>query len=851
MARGRRVLESLEDDIRDHIERETRDNLDRGMAPEEARRQALLKFGNVALVKEDTRAIWRWQRVEQLAQDSWYAVRILRRRPVYALLSVLTLALGIGGTAAVFGVAHGVLLSPLPYAHERELGVFWMKTDWTHEEYLHIRGRTPGFREVALYRQRDAMLRVGGGPARLVPAVAASSELLDVLGAAPMLGRGFREGDDVPGAERVALLSFGLWQELGGSPGIIGTYLTLDGRPRSVIGVMPRGFWFPDPSVRIWTPEPLRADSRSWNSTLIGRVAPDRELGALEAPLAQLAAMLDERFDYTARDKTKDRRITPVRDDLLGPMQPALVATLAATALILLIGCANVAALVLGQVDARSVEFAVRSALGANRQRLAQQLIVEVLIVAAVAGVLGSALAWVGFTVVTDALPLGAWAGAAPDWRVFASAMAIAVIAASLVILAPIVSLYRGDLRSVLSAARMGGIAGRGGRLESGLVVAQVALAVMIASGAALLARSVANMYAVQPGVRVDGVAVVDVVFDGTLDRASREKMLDELERALRELPGVASVGAAQQLPLRGGGYRAGLRIDERPEIENAATEYRIVTPGYFESLGFALRRGRAISGDDRTEAERVVVVNEAFARRYFPGVDPIGRSIGGDVEQARSRIVGVVADAAEKRLTDAAEPVRYVALAQIPWIDDAHSIVLRTAPGATETSLLEPARRTIARVAPSAAVQQTTTMRRVLDTSVGSARQVVSLLSLLTGLALILGAVGVYGVMTHFATRRRRDWAIRIAIGLPSSRVVAGVLGHGAMLVSAGIVAGIVGAAMLTRLLSSFLFDVSALDPIAFATAGAALFAVGVAAAFVPALRTGMADPLKALREQ
>jgi putative ABC transport system permease protein len=851
MTRGRRILESLEDDIRDHIERETRDNLDRGMAPEEARRQALLKFGNVALVKEDTRAIWRWQRVEQLAQDSGYAIRILRRRPVYALLSVLTLALGIGGTAAVFGVAQGVLLSPLPYAHERELGVFWMKTDWTHEEYLHIRGRTPGFRQVALYRQGDAMLRVGGGSARLVPGVTASSELLDVLGAAPLLGRGFREGDDVPGAEGVALLSFGLWQELGGDPAIIGTYVTLDGRPRTVIGVMPRGFWFPDPSVRIWTPVPLRADSRSWNSTIIGRVAPDQDVRAMEAPLSQLTAMLDERFDYPARrDKTKDRRITPVRDDLLGPMQPALLATLAATALILLIGCANVAALVLGQVDARSAEFAVRSALGANRQRLAQQLIVEVLIVAVVAGTLGAALAWVGFTVVTDALPLGAWASTAPDWRVFASAMAIAVIAASLVILVPIVSLYRGDLRRVLSAARMGGIEGRGGRLESGLVVAQVALAVMIASGAALLARSVANMYAVQPGVRVDGVAVVDVVFDGTLDRASREKTLAELERALRELPGVTSVGAGQTLPLRGGGYRAGLRIDERPEIQNAATEFRIVTPGYLESLGFALRRGRAISGDDRPEAERVVVINEAFAHKYFPGVDPIGRSIGVD-DQGRSRIVGVVADAAEKRLTDAAEPVRYVALAQMPWIDDAQSIVLRTAPGVAETSLLEPVRRTVARVAPAVAVQQTTTMRRVLDTSVGPARQVVSLLSLLAGLALILGAVGVYGVMTHFATRRRRDWAIRIAIGLPGSRVIAHILGHGAMLVSAGIVAGIVGAAMLTRLLSSFLFDVSALDPIAFAAAGAALFGVGVAAAFVPALRAGMADPLEALREQ
>jgi predicted permease len=851
MARGRRALESLEDDIREHIERETRDNLDRGMAPEEARRHALLKFGNVALVKEDTRAVWQWQRLEQLAQDSWYAIRILRRRPVYALLSVLTLALGIGGTAAVFGVAHGVLLSPLPYAHERELGVFWMKTDWTHEEYLHIRGRTPGFRQVALYRQRDSMLRVGGGAARLVPGVAASAEVLDVLGAAPLLGRGFREGEDVPGAERVALLSFGLWQELGGDPAIIGTFVTLDGRPRTVIGVMPRGFWFPDPSVRIWTPEPLRPDSRSWNSTLIGRVAPNQDIRAMDAPLSQLAAMLDQRFDYTARDKTKERRITPVRDDVLGPMRPALIATLAATALILLIGCANVAALVLGQVDARSSEFAVRSALGANRQRLAQQLIVEVLIVAAVAGTLGAALARAGFSVVTAALPLGAWAEAAPDWRVFASAMGIAVIAASLVVLVPIVSLYRGDLRSVLSAARMGGIGGRGGRLESGLVVAQVALAVTIASGAVLLARSVANMYAVQPGVRVDGVAVVDVVFDGTLDRARREKTLDELGQALRELPGVASVGVGQTLPLRGGGYRAGLSIDDRPEIQNAATEIRIVTPGYLESLGFALRRGRAISGDDRAEAERVVVINEAFARSYFPGVDPIGRSIGVDVDRGRSRIVGVVADAAEKRLTDAAEPVRYVASAQVPWIDDAQSIVLRTAPGGAETSLLEPARRIIARVAPAVALQQTTTMRRVLDTSVGPARQVVTLLSLLTGLALILGAVGVYGVMAHAVTRRRRDWAIRMAIGLPGSRVIAQVLGHGAMLVSAGIAAGIAGAAMLTRLLSSFLFDVSALDPIAFATAAAALFGVGVAAAFVPAVRAGMADPLAALREQ
>jgi predicted permease len=789
--------------------------------------------------------------LDRLAQDAGYAVRTLRRRPAYALLSVLTLALGIGGTAAGFGVAHGVLLSPLPYAHERELGAFWMKTDWTHEEYLHIRGRTPGFRKVALYRQGDSMLRAGGGPPRLLPSVAASAELLDVLGAAPLLGRGFQEGDDVPGAARVALLCFGLWQELGGTPSVVGAQVTLDGTAHTVVGVMPREFWFPDPSVRVWTPVPLRSDSRRWNSTLIGRVAPGQNVRAMGAAVSRLTAMLDERFDHPARrDKTSDRRITPLRDDLLGPMRPAVLAMLAATALILLIGCANVAALVLGQVDARSGELAVRSALGANRGRLAQQLIVEVLIVAGIAGATGAALAWAGFRVVASALPLGAWASAAPDWRVFASAMAAAGLAATLVTLVPLVSLYRRDLRGVLAAARLGGVEGRGGRLESGLVVGQVALAVVIASGAALLARSIANLYAVPPGVRVEGVAVVDLVFEATLDRASRERALDGIERALRELPGVASVGSTQTLPLRGGGYRAGLRIDGRPEIGDAATEYRVVTPGYLETLGVGLRHGRLITSADRTETEGVVVVNEAFARTYFAGADPVGRSIGVDAGP-RQRVVGVVADAAEKRLTDPAQPVRYVAVAQAPWIDDAQSIVFRAAPGLSATSLLEPTRRTIARVAPGVAVPRATTMRQVFDTAVGPARQVVTLLALLTGLALVLGAVGVYGVMTHFASRRRRDWAIRVALGLPGSRVVAQVLGQGTLLVSAGVAAGLAGGSMLTRLLSSFLYEVNALDPVAFGAAGAALLGVGLLAAFPPAWRAGRADPLPSLREQ
>jgi putative ABC transport system permease protein len=785
-----------------------------------------------------------------LIADARYSFRRLWTHRGYALLAVLTLALGVGGTAATYGVAGRVLFDPLPYAHAREVGVFWKKTDWTEEEFLFIRGRVPGFQQVALYRQRDVMLREGDGPARLVPGVTSSAELFDVLGAAPLLGRAFRAGDDVRGNGPVAVLSFGLWQDLGGNQSVIGSRVTLDGIPRTVIGVMPRGFWFPDPSVRVWTTAPLSPESRSWNSTLVGRVAPGNDVEAMAPPIAQLTAMLDERFDYPAQwDKTKDPRITPIRDDLTGTMRPALLATLGAMALILLIACANVAALMLGQVHARSVEFAVRSALGANRQRLTQPLIVEALLIATVAGALGAAFAWGGFAIITRALPLGAWAeSASPDWRVFASAMAIAIVAAVLVILVPTVSLSRGDLRGVLSRVRTGGIEGRGGRLESGLVIAEVALAVMIAVGAALLTRSVGNLYALDPGVRTEGVAVVDVML-GRLNRPQQGQTLNELTTALAGLPGVRSVGLAQTLPLRGGGYNLPIRIDERPDLQGMTTEYRIVTPGYLESAGFTLRQGRTITGADRRDTERVVVINEAAARKFFGGADPIGKLVGGDIDRP-SRVVGVVADAVERKLTDAAEPVRYVAVAQMPWIDPPQSLVLRAAPGVDEVSLLEPARRAIARVAPGVAVQQTTTMRRVLDTAIGPARQVVLLLSLLTGLALALGAVGIYGVIAHFAARRRRDWAIRVALGLPGSRVITHVVGHGALLVTAGIGVGVAGAAALTRLLSSFLYGVSAIDPIAFAVAGAALLGVGMLAAFVPAWRAGMTDPLIVLRE-
>jgi predicted permease len=532
-------------------------------------------------------------------------------------------------------------------------------------------------------------------------------------------------------------------------------------------------------------------------------------------------------------------------------MRPAVLATLGAMALVLLIACANVAALVLGQVDARSAELALRRALGANRGRLTQQLAIETMLITLAAGALGAAFAWSGFRVLAHALPLGPWTeSATPDGTVFVTAMGIAVVSALLVVLVPAASLWRGDVRDALRSPRTGQVGGRGGRLEGALVVAEVALAVLIATGAALLARSVSNLYALDPGVRAEGVGVVDATLPSGMGRERSRAIIGQLAAALAELPGVRSAGTTQTLPLRGGGYNLPISIEGVPDTQGMSTEYRMVTPGYLESAGFVLLEGRTIAETDGPDAERIVVINEALAQMYFPGVDPIGQRLGGDIGSF-ARVVGVVASAAERNLTDDAVPVRYVPIAQMPWVDPPQSLVFYTEPGIEPVTLLNAARRTVEATAPGVAVRETTTMSRVLDNAVGPARQVRSLLFLFTGLALALGAVGVYGIMAHFVARRRRDWAIRMALGLSSLRAVAGVVGRGALLVAAGIGVGMLAAAGLARLLSSFLYGVRVIDPAAFAAAGVALFAVGLMAGLVPALRVVTTDLVAVLREQ
>ena len=792
---------------------------------------------------------------ESWAREVRYTLRRLRHRPTYAALTALTLSLGVAGTAAVYGIARKLLVEPLPYRAEEEVAAFWSPGDWSEAELLHLEPVLGGFRGVAAYRSADATLRVDDGPARLVPGISATAELFRVLGAAPALGTGFRRGDDRLGADRVAVLSHALWQELGGDPAIIGQRVELSGIPRTIVGVMPPGFWFPDPTVRVWLGETLDPENGSGNYALIGRMPPGTTVEGMTGPIGRVTASLGERFDYPAEwDKTQNAVLTPLRDRLVGPVRPALLAMLAAMAVILLIACVNVSALMLGQVDSRGTEMAVRTALGAGRHRLLRQLVVEALVIGALAGILGAALAWVGFRFLVGALPLGALAETARvDWTVFAAAMGTALLAATLVALVPGATIARSDLQARLTRTRTGGVAGRGGRLEGALVVAQVALVLLMAAGAGLLIRSVENLRAIDPGVETEGVAVIDVVLPVSVPSEERPPIVRDVVAAVAALPGVRSAAATQRLPLRGPSDIWGIGVEGRPELESTTTAFRVVTPGYFETMGMPLRGGRTLLATDAAAdsvAEGTVVVNQALADEYFPGQDPLGRRIS-FMDGRWDRIVGVVADADEGSLTAEPTPARYMVYEQVPWLLAGQTVVIRTRPGVDAASVLDAARRAIQGAAPGVAVRELTTMERVFNAAIGPARQVMSLLALLGALALVLGSIGVYGVVSHFVTRRRRDWGIRLALGMKPREVVRAVVGRGGALVGAGIVLGLVGFLLLARLLASFLYGVGTADPLALAGAVAVLLAAGLLAAWLPARRAGRIDPAVVLRDQ
>lgn len=791
---------------------------------------------------------------ESWGRDLRFALRRLRKRPTYTALTVLTLALGVAGTAAVYSIAKRLLLEPLPVRAEEEIAVFWAEGGWSEAEFLHARPMIQGFQSLAAFRERDVPMQPGGGPARLVQGTTATAEIFQVLGVTPRLGPGFQPGDDAAGGEPKVVLSHALWRELGADPGAVGQRIELGGVTRTIAGVMPEGFWFPDPTVRVWLLEELNPDDYSGNWGFVGRLSAGTTVANMDGELRRFILAMHERFDYPEGqwDKRRDPHLIPLRDRLVGSVRPSVLATLAAMAVLLLIACVNVAALMLGQVDSRGTELAMRTALGAGKRRILQDVVVEALVIGGIAGLVGAGLAVFAFRFLAAALPLGALAeNATVDWTLFWASIAAALLGSTVVAMAPGISVVRGDLQATLTRIRTAGIGGRGGRLESLLVVGQVALVLLMAAGAGLLIRSVQNLRAIDPGVDVDGVAVVDVVMPSSTEAERRPRLVAELVDAVRALPGVESAAATQRLPLRGSSDNWGIGIESRPEVEDGSTAFRIVSPDYLKTMGVELKSGRGLLETDRNgeAAEGTVVVNQALVDEFFPGRDPIGQRIS-FMSERWDRIVGVVGNVAESGLSPDPVPARYMTYEQVPFHLPGQTLVIRVQDGRDPAAVLESVRRAIQAAAPEVAVQEMTTLESVFQTAIGPARQVMSLLTLLGALALALGVIGVYGVVSHFVTRRTRDWGIRIALGMRPVLVIRQILGQGGALVAAGIVLGLIGFAVLAKVLASFLYGVGTADPAALLGATAILLGAGLLAAFVPARRASRIDPAIVLRD-
>lgn len=790
--------------------------------------------------------------VESWIIDLRYSVRRLLSRPVYASLVVLTLALGAGATAAIFSIVRALLIQPLPVAHEEQLGVFWFDGAWTEQEFLHFRPAFPGFQRVAAYMPGDQTLEMPDRPIQLVRGVTASAELFSVLGAQPLIGRTFAPGDDGLHAAPVAVLGYALWQQLGGDPAIVGRQLRLGGEPRTIVGVMPRGFWFPSPAMQVWTSAQLDPRNRNGDWTLVGRVAGGLTVEHLEGPLSQIAQELGRTYTYPAEwDKTRAPAVTPLRRFVVGDVRTAVLATFGAMALILLIACVNVGALMLGQINGRSSELAIRTALGAGRRRLVQQVVLESLVIGALAGAVGATFAAATFDVLVRALPLGALADATVlDWRVFGAAEACALVAAASVALIPTVALWRANPGGAIASARTGGIAARGSRLEEALVVTQIAVALLLTAGAGLLLRSVANLRGIDTGIHAAAVAVVDATMPVQLSNAERHRAVIDMVDVLQRLPGVRAAAAAERIPLRGSSDNWGMEVPGKPQFHDSVTAVRLVTVDYFNAMGIAVRRGRGFEPTDRIAADRVVVINQALAAAYFASEDPIGRTLR-TFNDRGERIVGVVANVAENTLTAGAVPARYMLYEQVPMMLPAATFVLSGRSPDDVPRLIASARSAIEHDGRQLAIERTLSMSSVLDDAIGAPGRLSALLSLLALLAVALGAVGLYGMISHLVARRSRDYGIRLALGLPPARIVSHVLARGLRPVGLGAAIGVVAVVLLTRLVASLLYGVSGTDVLTLAVAVVVLAGTGALAALVPAIRASRTDPLAILREQ
>jgi predicted permease len=861
MSLRKRMLENLDQDIRDHIAMETQDNIERGMSPEEAHYAAVRKFGNVTRVEEETRAVWSFIWIEELVADIRYGLRQLCKSPGFTTVAVLTLALGIGANTAIFSVINGVLLSPLPYKNPQQLVV--IKEHDSLPNVLDIQRQVRAFSQGGGINV-EPMDYTGGTEPVQVRVGLINAGLFETLGVQPMLGRIISPGEDVQGGPRLVMVSNHFWQNyLGSDPHAVGNTIHVDGKPYTVIGVMPASFTLPaehaDVFVSLMVRDPRAGTERDLHFMhTYWRLKAGVTLAQAQADMAAIDRRLAEQ--YPAEEKERKSQLVPLHEWLVGDVRPALLVLFGAVGLVLLIACANFASLLMVRAFTGRQEWAIRAALGAGRGRLIRKALTESVLLSVLGGAAGLLFAQFGTSMLLALKPeeLARLSGIHMDTRVLLFVLVISVLTGVVFGMAPVWISARADVAEALKENGRSTTASAMGRSIRGiLVTSELAVALVLLVGAGLLIKGFSRLRAMNPGFNSANVMTMYLQLRTTRysEIPKRTQFRRELLTRLNSLPGVQA-GMVSDIPL--GGNYVGHRfvIDGRPPVavgDEPEAQTLSVMGNYFPVMQIPLHAGRDFTSLDREGQPLVAIVNEEMAREFFPHENPIGMRIrwAGDTGLPRwMTVIGVVGDVKHSGLNQPTDPAVYTPFSQS---NEAWTRFMTVAIRTQEASpgLVEQVKRQIWSLDGQIPVGDVHAMDELLAVSLAQQRFNMLLLGVFAALALILAAVGIYGAMAYAASQRTHEIGIRTALGAQRRDVLWLVMRDGARIALFGIAFGIAGALALTHLMVSLLFEVKPTDPATFAGVAILLAFVVLAACYIPARRAMRVDPMVALRYQ
>jgi predicted permease len=867
MSRKRPV--DLDDELQFHLEQSTQTNIAAGMTPEEARRQAGIAFGGVERTREQCYEQRPGRLLEAVLQDVRYARRWLGRSPVFTIAVITTLALGIGATTAVFSVVDSLLLRPLPYPNSGQIVRIWNtfsprgmnEIPLSEPEFLEYR-QSQSFAHVAGFSLGTVTLTGTGDPLRLV-ASWGTSELFSVLGTEPFLGRVFSTQEQQTGHTQAVVLSYRIWQNrFGSNPEIAGKSVLLNGESCVIIGVMPRTFKFPSEDVDVWQPLPILPVSSNLGNhylNLVGDLNPQATLDQARAEMKTILVRIEQKYpSYYSGAAGIGVGLIPLREQMTGNVRATLLVLMGAVGFMLLIACTNVSNLLLAKAEDRKKEIATRTALGASRWRIIRQVLIENLLLFLAGGTVGLVLAFFCLKMLPlgDSLNVAQFGGVALNLRVLAFATIVCLFTGLLFGLVPALKASHFDFNDTLKTSGRNSMGSRHGtRTRSLLVISEIAFSLVLLAGAGLMIGSLVRLLGVTLGFEPKNVVTMRLSLPEARYPLSRTATFyKQLQEQVRSLPGVEAVAIANQLPLSDVAANSSFDVEGRPSgTDINVADSQIISPDYFRAMGIVLVRGRFLREADTKPTPTSVIVNQTLARKVWPGENPIGKRIRLKAEAPWLSVIGVVTDIKNHGSNVATKPEIYFLHTDQPsglWADfRSMTLVVRTA--SEPQQIVGAVRGELKNLDPDLPVYKVQTLDQIVSASVSQTRFPALVLSVFAGLALLLAAVGVYGVLAYAVEQSKHEIGVRMALGAPRAQILRLFLAQGVKWAMLGGSAGLLAAFMLVRFMRSMLFEVGPYDPRIFGSGAAMLSIVVLMACYLPALRATKIDPMAAVRSE